>query len=612
MKEGFGSVRMPAIFAGCSRVFSPALIAIIVVALAGAATAFGQTPPRIVSVSPVNGAQGVARDSAIVIVFDQEMNLLRTPAPSIAGLYIGNFEIHPTNLVFTGAWNSDRRTLRLWSSDPLPLDTTITWTINPPGLFFFEPLASSSNVPVETVSGSFQTLTDPAGGRAPKVESISPPSGATNISPSRELVFTFDLPMDTNVVPVGSFPPFLVGNYEILPATAGAQFQPTWSADGRELRLKPAGTLPAGTTVTWTLNPIGTTLPLKSAAGKELAKTNGTYRVIANPGANTNETCNPGGTNVVTTGFYTLVKNLAHTHVSSALVVPADNGPATFGAFVQSPPQPAAPVTNASITFPNGTSGKLTNQFGSFTHYRSFASETELDTAYPAGSYMMHLTQQGGQEQMVHMNIPASPSSIPIILNFTEAQSIKTTEPFILRWNAFTPSTIGAYINVFISDEFGNLVFMAPNPCVPRALATTDTAVTIPANYFRPGQRYQGTLQFGSRFYFSTNDIPQMIGNGNLIRSTSFTLNAADGGSNTGTAPARFITLRLTSTGQPEMTLSGTAAKSYRVQRSTTLTGANWTNVGVVTMETSGMGTITDSQTPLQFPLFYRAINNEP
>lgn len=572
-------------------------------------TALSQSGPQIVSATPTNGAVGVATNSPIVIVFDRDMDTTAVLIGSISGAFIGNFEIQPSTVFFTGSWGVDKRTITLQSSAALPFNTTITWTLNPPGGTLFPPLASATKEPVQTVSGSFQTGVNAAAGPAPKVESVTPANGAADVSPNSELVIVFDLPMDTNVFLTASYPSIFVGNYEMQPGSVNFAFQGLWGADSRTLTFKPFGPLPQNTLVNWTLNPPGTTTPLKSAAGQPLLTTNGSFRVLANTGGNTNEVCNPV---IPNTGYYGLTKSFAHTQVSAAEVIPTAPVPGAFTALVQNHFTSPNPVTNASLTLPNGTEATLTNQFSNFLHAFYPASEALVDPAYPPGTYILRMSQSGGQEQVIPMNMPQTMASIPMIQNYTEAQAINTAESFTLRWHPFAPLPANAYITLFITDEFGNTIFQAPNVCLPRELAPSDTSVVIPANYFKPGQRYNGTLAFGLNYYHSTNAMPQMQGNSVIVRSTTFTLQAAGSGGTVPLAPATFLTYQLLLNGNPEMTMSGTPGESYTVQRSSAVTGSVWVNVETVTLDATGKATFEDTTEPLLFPAFYRILGQQP
>ena len=564
-----------------------------------------QSAPMLASVTPADGAMDIATNSTIVFVFDQDMDTLSVvPIPSFPPFFIGNFEIQPATLIFTGTWDEDQRTLTLECLTALPSDTTISWKLNPPG-GMVAPFSNTSGETLATVSGSFKTAANATTGPGPRLVSVTPASGATDVSPSSAVSFVFDQDMDTSVPLVASAPPFFIGNYQFTPPNVSALFSGSWSADGRTLTFEPAISIAPGTMVTWTLNPSGTTVPLRSALGEPLATTNGSYRIVSNTGGSTNEMCEilpPLG------GSYILTKALEHDQPSADVVVPRAQAPANFGAFVQSPP--AGPsVTNASVTLPDNTVKIITNQFGHFTLYESHTTEAALEAASPPGSYIMRFTQTGQPERVIAMNVPATPASIPMIANYAEAQAIDAAQNFTLRWNSFTPQGPGAFLNVIISDEFGNLIFQAPNPCVPRTLAPTATSVVIPANYFKPGLSYNGLLSFGVNFYSSTSAVPQMAGYGAVQRTTSFTLMTA-GGTGNGTAPATFTSYRVLANGHPQFSLSGTAGKSYTIQRAGTLTNPNWMMAGTVTMNASGNATFEDSTSGLTFPAFYRAVGN--
>jgi hypothetical protein len=93
---------------------------------------------------------------------------------------------------------------------------------------------------------------------APKLVSVTPADGATDVATNSAVVFVFDQDMNTQVVPFASLPPAFVENYEI-------QFQPS--------------SLNLTFTHTWWLNPSGTTVPLKSAKVPPLAVGNGSYTI---------------------------------------------------------------------------------------------------------------------------------------------------------------------------------------------------------------------------------------------------------------------------------------------------------------------------------------------
>lgn len=573
--------------------------------------------PALVSVTPANGSTGISTNTDIVFRFDRDMDTLGVvPIASFPPALIGNFEVKLANTFFTATWGTDKRSLTIKSTQPLPADVLVEWTLNPPGGTLFPPLASAAKTPLPTTSGNFRTVAPVLNGPAPKLVSASPANGATNVPPTTPVTFVFDLEMDTNVTLTASLGAILIGNYEFKPSTV-ALSPGSWSADKRSLTFTPIAPLLPGTTVSWALNPLGTKVPLTSTAGTPLAAVSGTYRVALNSGANTNETCE--GTNVLA-GYYALNKSFGHTQTAADQVVPTGDAPAAFQAFANSPPLNAGAsgrVLAASITPPVGEALTLSNLFGiGFLFAASPTTEALLEASYPPGAYQVHITQEqvraANVEHTITMNIPAPPASIPAIANFAEAQTMDPTQNFTLRWNAFTPQLPGAFISVIIVDSFGSLVFQAPNACVPRALASTDTSVVIPANYFKAGFTYTGTLQFGYNFYQSTNDVPLLSGFGTVSRATTFVLKAAGGANPGNILPAKFLTYRQLPNGHPEMTFSGSPEKPYAILRSSAPTGAAWLPLGSVTMTVGGNGTFEDAAPNLQFPAFYQAVGNYP
>ena len=521
------------------------------------------------------------------------------------------FEFQPAGLSFIGTFETDNRTLTIQCLTALPFDTTISWKLNPPGGTIFKPLASTSGKPLATISGSFRTAANLAAGPVPKIVSVTPANGSTDISPTSALTFVFDQVMDTSVMLTASFPPFAIGNFDLKPTTISSLFTGSWGTDQKTLTFTPAVALPSNTTVTWTLNPAGSSTPLQSATGQPLATATGSYQVISSAGGSTNELCQPA-TGVP--GSYGVSKNFSHQQTAAGVVIPNPNNPATFNVFVQSPAAGPA-VTDASITLPGGSVNALTNLFGTFSLYVPQSSEAALESAYPAGAYTLRLDQTGQAQHVIAMTMPVTPTSIPTSANFDAAQAIDATQSFTLRWNAFTPQGPGAAISVVISDQFGNLIFLAPNPCVPRALASTDTSVVIPANYLRPGLTYNGQLQFGNSFFYSTNAVPKMSGYGNISRVTSFTLKTTGtsggpgGGIPTG-QPANFTGFRLLPNGHPQLDVSGTPAQSYTILRAASLMNPLWITVGNATMNPMGTTVFEDIDRALTFPAFYKAVNN--
>lgn len=565
-----------------------------------------QGTPTVTSVTPANGATAVAVDSALVFVFSTPMDTDASFIPSVPPFVIGNLEFTPAGAVAAVdfQWSGDGRTLTCQPVSELPANTTITWKLNPAGAMF--PIKSSGGVSLGTVSGSFTTgAGGGGGGTGPKLVSSNPADGATTVPVTSTVVFVFDQAMQKNTA-LGGFPPAVPGAVAWGGSGVTAtKFSYAWSDDGQTLTCTYAGELPGNMEITWALNP-GTLIQLQNEAGDPLPT--GTYSgsFTTGPGGGGGENCDPSGV-PSTWGSYSLSKTASYQQTSPADPVPASEMPFAFGAFVTGP-QAGPAATAGSVTLPDNSTKSLEALFGYLTFNDTPATEAALDAAYPAGNYTLRFTQTGQPERVIPMTLPAANVPVPKIANFAAAQAVNAAQDFTLSWNAFTGAGTGDYISLTITDGQGNVLFQAPNPCVPRELAVTATSIVIPANTLQTNKLYSGTLAFERNFYSSTNAVPDMAGFGGVMRHTEFTINTGAGG---GTAdPARFTGYRLLPDGNPQMDLTGTAGHAYTIQRTSSLTTPNWSTAGTVTMDAAGAAVFEDTAAVKTFPLFYRAVAN--
>ncbi|HTL18390.1 MAG TPA: hypothetical protein VL793_14235, partial [Patescibacteria group bacterium] len=316
--------------------------------------------------------------------------------------------------------------------------------------------------------------------------------------------------------------------------------------------------------------------------------------------------------------------------ISATTLVPNTNSIASFIAFARSPNPPKRTlatdtVTNGSLTLPDGTvlvftnetvivHNGVTNLVGNLGVYDTNLTDTALAADFPPGTYVMRIDQQDEAESTVIMIVPTFPPA-PMIANYDAAQAINAGNDFFLQWNSLPATGPSPMIQLSIYDTYGKLVFAAPNPCVSRTLDPSATSVLIPANTFRPGVIYKGTLEFGYTFYYQTNAVPEMVGEGNVFRTTLFQLQTSFA-ANTAAVPPNFGTAIVSPTGQPVLTIHGAPGASYTIQRTgslyTALRGGigapTWTTVGTITTDGSGNGSFTDTAATL--PAFYRVLGN--
>ena len=448
-------------------------------------------------------------------------------------------------------------------------------------------------------------LTSPgAWAQAPQLVSVTPARGATGVAVNSSIVFVFDQPMDTNVPLLVSLPPFVVGNFEVTGAGALAFFEGTWSADGRTLTCAPTAALPGNSTIGWTLNPAGSLFPFTSEDGTEfLATTSGSYTTGEGGGGGGDEDCDglPDGW-----GGFNLYKGASYVQTSAADPVPETPEGFFFGVSVVSP-QGGAVVTVGSVRLPDNSLRDLEPLLPGFLAYSYAADlESELEAQYPGGSYVLRFTQTGEPERVINMTMPANNIPVPKILNYAEAQAVEAAQDFTLRWNSFSGATSDDHLFIMVIEEQGDVVFEAPDLCLPRELPVTATSVVIPAGTLVDGRTTSASLSFGKAFYASTNAVPEMSGFGGISRDTTFRMHAGTGGGPND--PARLSDYQVLANGNPTFRLTGTVGQTHTIERTDDLIPTVQWTVGTVTTDGTGQATFEDTGVGKTFPLFYRAV----
>jgi len=230
--------------------------------------ALAQTAPKIVSVTPANGASDVSVTTQLVFVFDQPMLTWVPIIPSIPGVFVGNLDLSPAESVpsLNGLWSEDGRTLTCVPSSDWPPNTRIRWRLNPAGVLV--PITSESGVDLVEVSGSFTTGAGGGGGTEPALVASTPSNGAMGVAVNTPVTFVFDQPMKKIAV-IGDAVEWQGDGVD------PAKFVYSWSADGQTLTCSHAGGFPANTVIAWTLNPESSSVRFESETGEALPE--GTY-----------------------------------------------------------------------------------------------------------------------------------------------------------------------------------------------------------------------------------------------------------------------------------------------------------------------------------------------
>jgi hypothetical protein len=585
----------------------------LVMGWGGASRLLAQGAPKVSTVTPATGATGVELTSSLVFVFDQIMGDIPV-VPTIPGLFVGNLQVTPASVpMFDCEWSEDSRTLTCTPGGDLPASTTVNWTLNPAGAVL--KISSGGGVALATTTGSFTTAADDGGGGGgggneedPILVSSSPADGATAVPVTATVRFVFDQAMQKNPG-VGGVPPFAPGAV----AWAGngldpAKFTYAWSEDGKTLTAEYSGDLPGTSEISWVLNSATALVKLESEAGFELPE--GLYSGSFTTGAGSGGSGDPCDDDDVPSGwgFYTVTKALNYVQESASDPTSVLEDAFQFGAVLTSPEAGPA-VTAAQVVVPPNVTKTLEGvPFGGFFVFNEvFDTPAALNTAYPSGNYTLKFTQTGQSERSITMSMPSSTPPTPKISNFAEAQAINPAQAFTLRWNAFTGANADDGIVLSIMDQ-STEVFSAPDPCVPRELAVTATSIEIPANTLTAGKSYRATLSFGDTYYFSTNTVANMAGFGSVSVTTEFEIRTAGGGGPGPAAPARFTSYRMLENGRPQMSLTGTAGRTYTLERATRISPGDWQSAGTVVMDAGGNATFEDAQPGAFRPLYYRAV----
>ena len=161
------------------------------------------------------------------------------------------------------------------------------------------------------------------------------------------------------------------------------------------------------------------------------------------------------------------------------------------------------------------------------------------------------------------------------------------TRDFTLNFAAFTGAGANDGIFLEISGDEGQGEFRAPDPCVPRELPNTATSVVIPANTFKAGQEYRGSISF-SRASQDSTSVPNTTIVAGLSARTSFDFTI--GGGTTPRAPMWSSIVR-NQDGTITYTIQGDTGLSLSIESSNIATGG-WSQLNTAVL-TSGSHQIT-------------------
>jgi len=315
----------------------------------------------------------------------------------------------------------------------------------------------------------------------PTILSTVPATGATGVSTTTTIVFTFSQAMD----PDATSAIFYDSGFQFFNTTD------SWNAANTVLTCTPDSAFPPNTMISWAAsgqNPNGDSLggiPIGSF-------TTGTGGGGGGGGM---------GTNAITTFSVGKVHHYNQTSSGSPTLDPAT--PYDFSGVTSLSSNRTA--TDIVLTLPTAAVSNLTQlplQPEIYVLYGFNTSLSTYDATFPAGDYSF-LVKAATSNQTVVVNLPTANVMVqpgaPHLTNYPAAQAVDPSQSFVLGWDAFPGGTAADYIDVDIGTAYGS-----PNPGLPGALAGTARTFTIPANTLQPNSTYASRLGF-FRHVGSTN-----------------------------------------------------------------------------------------------------------
>lgn len=413
----------------------------------------------------------------------------------------------------------------------------------------------------------------------PTIISTIPTDGATGVSTTTTVKYTFSEPMN----PSATFAYFTDPD-----VTTAYPTMPTWSGGNTILTCTPLGSFPAGSTINWMVSGASAgNLPLTPMP------TEGSFTTGTGGGSS------GSGTNAITT--FTLGKVYSYHQTSPGAPTLDTNAPYSFSAATALASNRTA--TSVSLRLPTGGVSNLTQNFFAHEQYYLIGFNTNLttfETTFPFGVYTFNV-QAATSNQTVNVTFPttnvmAQPAA-PHVTNYTATQSVNPTLPFVLAWDAFPGGTAADYVHVAIGN-----VFSSTNVGSPGALPGTATAITIPAGTLQTGTNYDCWIYF-YRYTATTNGSSYATV---VYRATAtdFNLSTSSGAAsgplvltNAVYSPANFSFDVLCSPGQ-----------TVTVECRTNLAAGGWTPLLTTNSPGSRFRSVAPQATTNRF-LFFRARN---
>jgi hypothetical protein len=434
-------------------------------------------------------------------------------------------------------------------------------------------LASCLVALIFSLGGLFETQAQPM------IVSTVPLNGASGVSPTAPVVFTFSEAMNTNTS-ITSVDFLDLVTFLSLPTT------PAWSAGNTVLTCTPTPAFPTNRMILWSVtgeNPGG--IPLGGSSSSFF--TTGSAGGGGGSGSNTNRIT-----------MFSLGKLYFFNQTSTAAPAPDTSAPYNFIANTTLASNRTATAVN--LTLPNSAVSNLTENFlasEQFFLFFSSTNQTTFSNTWPDGNYTFTVISNASS-QMVAVSLPATmvQPNAPHTTSYTAAQAVNPTQPFTLGWDTFQGGTSTDIVYVAIGTAFATT-----NAGQVGALNGTATSVVIPAGTLQPNSNYLASISF-YRAIFNTNN-PTYSTFAYRVSMTQFSLISTGGGSN---GPL-ILTNAARAGGIFSFDITSAIGQTFTVQDTTNLAGL-WQTL-LTTNSPAGRVHISDSRPMTNRALFYRARN---
>ena len=406
----------------------------------------------------------------------------------------------------------------------------------------------------------------------PVIVSTVPANGASGVSPSAAVVFTFSEQMDT----VLTFAQFFDVSAPFTPLPVNS----TWSANDTVLTCTPSPPFPPSKTIFWMVEG-------ESLIGDPLEGETSGFFTTSSGGTGTGS-----GTNRISAFGIAKLHFYQQTSANPPALDP--DIPYLFSASTALASNRIA--NNVGVGFPTGASTNLSQDPVHPENFFRVVFHTNLATfnsTFPAGNYLFNVVAPNSNQQ-VTVNLPASMAhpNAPRIANLAAAQVVNASQPFQLSWDGFQGGTANDHISVAIGDTFET-----PDAGAPGALNGTTTSVTIPAGTLQPNSNYTANITF---YRFTGTSNASYTTSASLSSTTEFPLVTSGGG---GTGPL-ILTNAALSVGVFRFNVLSSPGQTFTVEYSSTMRTNQWLTL-LTTNSATGVVQITHPATNQYF--FYRA-----